>query len=205
MKMNTPQKDFKFDKRATSYDDGFEGRFSKKFYLALLSQVTLRNGFAVLDVGCGTGQLLKVMSEAQDIIGFGIDVEQEMINVAKAKCPNMTIQVSACEKTPFIDASFDVVTACMAYHHFSNKIGFIKEAARILKTGGYLYIADPRFPFPIRKTLNGMLKLLKITGKFFASKEMANDFGCYGFSMEDVFYDGIVQIIKLRKTEQMNI
>lgn len=196
--MSKSYKDFKFDKRASAYDDGFEGRFSKKFYRALLSQVNLQNGSVVLDVGCGTGQLLKVMSDAQEISGFGIDIEPEMIGIARAKCPDMTIQVSACEKTPFEDAIFDVITACMAYHHFADKPGFIKEAARILKPGGCLYIADPRFPFPIRKTMNGVLNLMKITGKFFTAKEMANDFSQLGFNMEDVFCDGIVQVVKLR-------
>lgn len=198
--MNTPQKDFKFDKRASAYDDGFEGRFSKKFYRALLSQVKLQNGFTVLDVGCGTGQLLKVMFEAQNINGFGIDVEAEMIKVAKVKCPSMTIQVAVCEKTPFENASFDVMTACMAYHHFSDKAGFIREAARILKTSGCLYITDPCFPFLIRKTLNGVLRFLKITGKFFTPKEIEHDFSSCGFILEDAFYDGIVQVVKLRKT-----
>lgn len=197
--MSKSQKDFKFDKRATAYDEGFEGRFSKKFYQVLLSQMKLQNGFSVLDVGCGTGQLLKKMSEANDINGFGIDVELEMIKIAKVKCPGMTILVSACEKTPFENASFDAMTACMAYHHFSDKAGFIKEAARILKTGGCLYIADPRFPFPVRKTLNGVFRLLRITGKFFTTKEIERDFNQCGFFMEDTFFDGIVQIVKLRK------
>lgn len=200
--MSTSHRDIKFDKRASSYDDGFEGKFSKKFYRVLLSKMVLQEGFVVLDVGCGTGALLKKMSEAENIIGFGIDVEPEMISVARVKCPRMTIEQSACEKTPFKDASFDVMTACMAYHHFADRSGFINEAARILKAGGYLYIADPRFPTPIRKTLNGILKLMKINGRFFTSEELEKDFSQAGFALEEVFYDGIVQVVKLRKSSQ---
>ena len=197
--MDKNSKDFKFDKRAASYDDGFEGKFSKKFYRVLLSRLDLAPSSKVLDVGCGTGYLLENMAERQAIQGYGIDATQNMIDIAKEKCPDMTIQTSACEKTPFDDGTFDILTACMAYHHFSDKSGFIKEAARILKTGGCLYIADPRFPFPVRKTINGVLRLFKVTGKFFTPQEIADDFATYGFELVNVSCDGIVQVVALKK------
>lgn len=192
-------KNFKFDKRASSYDDGFEGKFSKKFYRVLLSKLDIKPTAKVLDVGCGTGYLLRKIADSQEIEGYGIDVEQNMIEVATEKCPDMTIQTSACEKTPYDDGTFDIMTACMAYHHFSDKAGFAKEAARILKSGGFLYIADPRFVFPVRKTINGVLRLFKVTGKFFTPHEVANDFATHGFVLADVTCDGIVQVVTLRK------
>lgn len=194
------KKDYRFDSRASKYDTGFEGRFSQRFYTALLSQVKLEKKFFVLDVGCGTGYLLREMASRQEINGFGIDVEPNMIEVAKQKCPDMMIRVSNCEQTPFDDDSFDILTACMAYHHFSDKSGFAKEASRILKPGGHLYIADPRFSLPVRKTLNGVLKLLNITGKFFTHQEIAADFGAFGFEPAGICCSGIVQVLTLRKT-----
>jgi len=197
--MDKSEKDFKFDKRASSYDDGFEGRFSKKFYRVLLSRLELKPSSKVLDVGCGTGCLLRKMADSQKIQGYGIDVEQNMIYIAKEKCPDMTIQISACEKTPFNDGTFDILTACMAYHHFSDKAGFAKEAARVLKIGGCLYITDPRFPFPVRKTINGVARLFRVTGKFFTPQEIADDFRNAGFELVDATCDGIVQVVTLRK------
>ena len=197
--MNENKKDFKFDKRAASYDAGFEGRFSQKFYSVLLANLDIKHLSTVIDVGCGTGYLLRRIAEQQEIIGYGIDLEPKMIDEAKAKCPEMNIQVSPSENTPFDDDTFDVMTACMAYHHFSEKAGFIKEAARIIKPGGYLYIADPCFPFPVRKTINGVLKLFKVAGKFFTAKEMATDFGRSGFQLASVSHKGIVQVVKLMK------
>jgi Methylase involved in ubiquinone/menaquinone biosynthesis len=198
--MSENQKDFKFDKRAASYDDGFEGKFSQRFYRLLLSSIDLKPSYTVLDVGCGTGYLLRKMSEQQMIIGYGIDIEANMIDKAKRTCPEMDIQTSPSEKTPFGNNTFDVMTACMAYHHFSDKEGFIKEAARILRTGGCLYIADPFFPFPVRKAINGVLKLFKVAGKFFTAKEMAADFSRFGFDFDCVIQKGIVQVVKLVKT-----
>ncbi|MDR2888561.1 MAG: class I SAM-dependent methyltransferase [Lachnospiraceae bacterium] len=198
--MKPSQKDFKFDKRAASYDSGFEGKLSSKFYNALLSQVKLQDGFSVLDVGCGTGYVLRKMASSTSIHGYGIDVEDEMIAVARKKCPDMTIQRSPCENTPFSDCQFDVLTACMAYHHFSDKAGFIKEASKILKPGGCLYIADPFFPYPIRKIINAILKLVRLTGKFFTAHEIETDFSKEGFKMSSVYKSGIVQVLTLVKS-----
>jgi len=197
--MSNNQKDFKFDKRAAAYDDGLEGKFSQRFYNVLLSCLALKPSDTVIDVGCGTGYLLRKMSEQQEIVGYGIDIEPNMIDEAKQKCAEMDIQVSPSENTPFDNDTFDVMTACMAYHHFSDKTGFIKEAARIIKPGGCLYIADPCFPFPVRKTINGILKLFRVAGKFFTAQEMATDFRRFGFEFDSVTRKGIVQVIKLRK------
>ncbi len=193
------RQDFKFDKRAVSYDDGFEGKLSKRFYNLLLNRIEVTQGTAILDVGCGTGTILKKLSERADISGYGIDVEENMIAVAKAKCPDMQISVSTCTQTPFEDGQFDIVTACMAYHHFDDKKGFAKEAARIIKDKGYLYITDPRFPLVIRKPLNTALRIHKIAGYFGTSEEIARFFSEYGFTLVDVGFDKYAQCLKMQR------
>lgn len=197
--MNNNQKKFNFSKRAQKYDNGFEGRFSQQFYNALLSQIRLKSKETILDVGCGTGCLLRKMADRCAINGYGIDVEYSMIQVAKRQCLEMNIQQSTCEKTPFDNSTFNLVTACMAYHHFSDKSGFAREAARILKTGGYLYIADPRLPLIIRKIINGLLNLLKVTGQFLTVQEIAYQFVGYGFVLSGSFEKGCVQVVGLKK------
>ncbi len=192
-------KDFKFDKRAASYDEGFEGKLSKRFYNLLLNRIDVKKGASVLDVGCGTGTILKRISERANINGYGIDVEENMIAEAKSKCPDMSISVSSCSQTSFKNGQFDIVTACMAYHHFDDKIGFAKEAARVLKTDGCLYITDPNFPFIIRKTMNLAFRIHKIAAHFGTSQEIAADFKEYGFELVDVGKDKYAQCVKLRK------
>jgi ubiquinone/menaquinone biosynthesis C-methylase UbiE len=192
------EKDFKFDKRATSYDDGFEGKLSRRFYNLLIQNVEFIEGMNLLDVGCGTGTLLKKFSGVCKINGFGIDMEENMIAEAKKKCPKMKIKIAKSEETGFENNQFDVITACMAYHHFFDKIGFANEAARILKHGGYLYIADPNFPLIIRKPLNGILKLLKITGFFGTAEEIYINFKELGFELCDVKKDKYAQVVKMK-------
>lgn len=177
--MNMAKRDFKFDKRAGKYDDHFEGRLSRRFYELLYRYTDLRSGDKVLDVGCGTGTILKSFRELEKIEGHGIDVEPEMLSVARRKCPDMDIRECSCEDTPYDESYFDTLTACMAYHHFPDKDAFEKEALRILKPKGKLYIADPAFPHLIRKTLNFLCR--NINGEFFSSEEIRSRFERQGF------------------------
>lgn len=193
------EKDFKFDKRAEYYDEGFEGKTSEKFYKLVIENIVLSEGMKLLDMGCGTGTILKRLSGKCAIKGFGIDVEEKMLEIARKKCPEMQIINCSCDNTPFEADSFDAIVACMAFHHFPNKEDFAKECARLLKKGGKLYIADPKLPFIIRKLLHGILKLLKICGRFFTEKEFIAFFSDYEFARVFSKSDCYAQIICLEK------
>lgn len=197
--MGKEQKDFNFSNRAASYDEGFEGKSSKRFYDLLQREVKLSVGMRILDVGCGTGALLKRLCDAGGIDAHGIDTEADMLAVAKRQCPSCSFQESPCESIPFPDKSFDALTVCMAYHHFSDKAGFAREAARVLKPCGVLYIADPKFPFVIRKGINGAARLFRVVGEFLTAKEIADRFTGYGFTFAGAAYDGYAQVVKLTR------
>ena len=198
--MKGNKKDFKFDAMASSYDEGFGGKLSKRFYELLLRQISVHDGAAVLDVGCGTGTILKSLSARANIDGYGIDAEENMITEAQRKCPDMNILVADCANTPFANDQFDAIVSCMAYHHFGDQTGFAKEAARILKPGGYLYITDPRFPWIIRKPLNFAIRAHKVAGYFATPREVEATFSEYGFELVDCAYDLYAQCVKLIKS-----
>ena len=197
--MHSNKIDFKFGKRASVYDDSYEGRFSQKFYTLLLNNVYLKPGTKVLDVGCGTGELLIRLSHKEIINGCGIDVEENMVDIARKKCPDMEIQISKSDCIPFSNGSFDVLTACMAYHHFENRNGFAREAARVLKKGGRLYIADPNFSTIFRKLFNKVLMHINAVGYFSDTTELFTDFAKLGFKSIDCIKKGYAQLFILEK------
>ena len=201
MKTKQP-KDFSFENFAESYDNGIAAKGSRKFYKLLLREIETRPGAALLDVGCGTGALLKLITDTYDIKGYGIDAEKNMIAAAQRNYPQMRFSVGVCDKLPFGDQSFDAMIACMAYHHFGNKEGFAKEAARVLKPGGILYIADPRFPWIVRKTMNGILRLFRVAGEFFSSDEITARFLHMGFVGMGAAADGYAQVVMLQRKRE---
>ena len=78
------KKDFKFDKKAEKYDDSYEGKLSEKFYTLVNENVQLTDGMTVLEMGCGTGTILHRLSQRCSISGYGIDVEEKMLDKSDA-------------------------------------------------------------------------------------------------------------------------
>lgn len=199
MKANENKRDFKFSKRASVYDEQFEGKFSEKIYHLITDTITLSQNDKILDIGCGTGTILKRLNDKCNIDGFGIDIEDEMIQQAKQKCPQMQICKCDCTNTPFEDKTFDSVIACMAFHHFYDQTAFAKEVSRILKTGGKLYLADPGLPGISRKVINQVLHVHKLVGKFNTIQEIEQIFKPYELIKNEVRKDGLFQLIVLEK------
>jgi ubiquinone/menaquinone biosynthesis C-methylase UbiE len=100
---------------------------------------------AILDVGCGTGKLLK-SAEARfpGAKLVGVDAAIEMVKYAQTSNPTGTIQFqqAMAEELPFPNASFDLVFSTMTFHHWSNQTKGIAEVARILTPGGRWVLAD---------------------------------------------------------------
>lgn len=185
---------------AEIYDETSEGKFTEKFKELLLDEILIEANENILDVACGNGSLLKMISDKYDIKGYGIDISEKMIEFAERKCPDMTFQASGCEDTPFSDQMFDIITVCAAYHHFPDVKAFAKEAYRILKQHGRLYIAEVYYPFLIRLLCNPFVPLSKAGDvKFYSPKEIRNNFEEYGFKQNRYKREGHIQIIEMLK------
>jgi len=100
---------------------------------------------AILDVGCGTGKLLK-SAEARfpGAKLVGVDAAIEMVKYAQTSNPTGTIQFqrATAEELPFSNASFDLVLSTMTFHHWSDQTKGIAEVARVLTPGGRWLLAD---------------------------------------------------------------
>ena len=186
----------KFDQYAENYDAGWRGTKSARFYEDLIKELEINPGDAVLDVGCGTGTVLKFISSKTEIKGYGLDISPQMLEVARKKNPGFEFAEGNCETLPYEDNSMDVIMACMAYHHFSDQEQFRKEALRVLKPNGKLYVCDPRFPWIIRIFFNNCFR----DAGFYTTKKNAADFTGSGFRVEKITKDLYVQVLTLKKT-----
>jgi ubiquinone/menaquinone biosynthesis C-methylase UbiE len=95
-----------------------------------------------LDVGCGTGLSTVALKEIAERV-VGIDGSAEMIDLASGDS-NIEYQLAHAEHLPFEDREFDLVSVSQAIHWFA-KASFLLEAARVLRTEGWLIVYDNYF------------------------------------------------------------
>jgi SAM-dependent methyltransferase len=93
-------------------------------------------GFAmVLDVGCGDGQIGRLLAGGGARV-VGIDPTRNQINVAAARGGGPEYARADAARLPFPDGSFDGVVACLVFEHIDDVDDAIAEVGRVLRPGG---------------------------------------------------------------------
>ncbi len=100
----------------------------------------------LLDIGTGTGRLLLLFGSAIER-GVGVDLSRDMLAYARANLDdagltNCQVRHGDMYRLPLDDASFDVVTIHQVLHYADEPHHAISEAARVLRPGGRLMVAD---------------------------------------------------------------
>ena len=135
-----------FTKAASVYDSGHAGIYElcKDDYPPILEELECRDFQDLLDVGCGTGPMIELLTQKYPDRHFtGLDITPKMIEVAKAKkLPNATFVVGDSENLPFADDSFDVVICANSFHHYPNPQKFVDGVKRVLRPNGVLVLRD---------------------------------------------------------------
>ncbi|MFA5162809.1 MAG: class I SAM-dependent methyltransferase [Elusimicrobiales bacterium] len=99
----------------------------------------LKNGYKILDVGCGTGVIAEhIASNLGDSQVFGIDIDDEKIkgNTLKYGHKNLKFDVGDCYKIPYPDNYFDAVYCRFLLMHLDEPQKAVKAMARVVKKGG---------------------------------------------------------------------
>jgi ubiquinone/menaquinone biosynthesis C-methylase UbiE len=140
----------RFDHWSSTYDDSWMQRalFEQAHQATLaLAAGLVHQPASVLDVGCGTGKLLRqartCWPEAQLI---GVDPANGMLEMAKRLTPNATFFPGMAEALPLQDASVDLALSTISFHHWQDQAAGIREIARVLRPGGYFLLVDLSLP-----------------------------------------------------------
>ena len=137
-----------FEQRAARYEQGWLGRLHHEIAdrVAAVALSTEPAPSRILDVGCGTGYLLRALADrCPDALQFaGIDAASAMVDVARASTRDerIAIELGAAEQLPYADAAFDLVLSVTSFDHWPDQAAGIAECARVLAPGGYLVLAD---------------------------------------------------------------
>ena len=115
-------------------------------------------GAAVLEIGCGTGQL----TERLACSGFGltaIDIGPSMVAAARRRLTGarVSFQVTSFEDLAAADASFDLVISSAAFHWIDPEVAFSKSA-RLLRPGGWLALlgTEEHYDAPLGAALDAL-------------------------------------------------
>ncbi|HVC74934.1 MAG TPA: methyltransferase domain-containing protein [Candidatus Micrarchaeaceae archaeon] len=137
-----------FDERALSYEGGWRGKLHHEIAdrTATLALAQTTKPMRVLDVGCGTGYLLRLLagrcSSAVELAG--VDPAPTMIGLAEAAAcdERLTFSVGFAEHLPYLDGAFDLLVSTTSFDHWADQRAGLAECARVMRPGARLVLVD---------------------------------------------------------------
>ena len=148
-----------FDRRAAGYEAGWRGALHHRIAdrTAAIAIAFAPGSVRVLDVGCGTGYLLRRMADRlPDAVEFaGIDPAPRMITEARTATGGdgrLRFTNGVAERLPFADSTFDLIVSTTSFDHWVDQRAGLAEVARVMSDGGHLVLTD-RFSVFLLPTL----------------------------------------------------
>lgn len=132
-----------FGRVADGWDTLRDQLFGRRFLAPAIAALLPRDQ-RLVDLGCGTGELLSHLAPALDDL-TGIDREPSMLDVARrrlARWPRVRLCEGALEEVPRPDACADLATLVLVLHHLPEPGAVLAEARRLLSANGRLLVVD---------------------------------------------------------------
>lgn len=125
-----------FDKVYIDYNRQNPKRKLKSYLKEILIH---KNSGKLLDIGCANGKFMKEAGKFFEV--YGIDLSNHAVQYARKQ--GLNAKVAGAEKTLHKKREFDVVTMLDVIEHVPDINRALKEAGRILKSGGILVLSIP--------------------------------------------------------------
>lgn len=111
----------------------------------------------VADIGCGAGTQARMWAELGHRV-HGLDVNEPLIALAKQRAQEnglaVSFEVGTATSLPWADDSIDVCIMPELLEHVRNWEACLKEAARVLRAGGLLYLSTTNVLCPVQHEFN---------------------------------------------------
>jgi cyclopropane fatty-acyl-phospholipid synthase-like methyltransferase len=118
-------------------------------YDTFYSWLNLAAGDHVLEIASGSGGPALYLAKKFKIRITGIDINEEGIKTANQAAANAKITdakfqlADVNQQLPFDGETFDAVMCIDSMNHFRDRLGYLKEWHRVLKTGKHALFTDP--------------------------------------------------------------
>ena len=137
-----------FHDRSPDYETGYRGQLHAEIVTRSLDLALSHypSPDRILDVGCGTGLLLRDLARrlpgAASLVG--IDAAAGMIEQARAGAsdPRLRFEQGSAERLPFPDGAFDLVISTTSFDHWADQRAGLAECHRVLAPGGFFVLTD---------------------------------------------------------------
>ena len=107
------------------------------------AKASTQNAVRILDIGCGTGANLEMLSQFGE--AEGVDVSDDALEFCRLK--GLNAQKGLAERLPFDDGTFDLTTALDVVEHLDDDVAGLREMHRVTKKGGFSLIFVPAYMF----------------------------------------------------------
>jgi ubiquinone/menaquinone biosynthesis C-methylase UbiE len=157
---------------------------------SVIAQIGLQNGHTVADFGCGSGfySLPAAKRVGNSGMVYAVDVQESKLAATQSYATqnglkNITLVKADLDK-PLLDiaeGSCDVVILSSIIHEIGSREALIKNAYRVLKTGGKVLAVEwkkestPIGPDMAQRVNEGELEQLLTKAGFMKDKELATD------------------------------
>lgn len=118
--------------------ESFLHRARERMMCKLVARYGRGNRF--LDVGCGTGLILRHLPPG----AVGIDLNPRHIERARKYVPQAVVEIGDAEHLKFADSQFSTVICTEVFEHLVHPEDTLKEIYRVLQPGGVLIGSTPR-------------------------------------------------------------
>lgn len=120
--------------RAESFGRGAEryDRTRPTYPAAMVEWLSSAGAGRAVDVGCGTGQLARLLIES-GWATTGVEADDRMAEVARSH--GVTVEVATFEEWTGPTSAFDLVSSAQAWHWIDPKVGYAKAASHLVPGG----------------------------------------------------------------------
>ena len=112
----------------------------------IFSRAGLPNALRVLEIGSGTGAVLRTINHGSGSDIFGIDIDSDALQIARRESKSSIFATGEAHWLPFLDAAFDI-----SFFHFvllwlADPVNALTEARRVTRPGGaVIAFAEPDY------------------------------------------------------------
>lgn len=95
----------------------------------------------MLDIGCGTGAVLKPLEDFGT--AYGVELSADAIQFLKMRDSNLVVRSDVSRSIPFKDDAFSVITCLDVLEHLDDELTLLNEMMRVCKPGGHIILTVP--------------------------------------------------------------